>query len=382
MSATTQPLAGQHKSAAPFGAVALIAGVLALGAIGIALMQGSKATPVAGAVPADVQSALLVQRMGEKASLFPAGDARLIQHQGELADRLGAYATSDPRLVQHLGELQDRAAAAVAGSIIDQNGLIFGRAPVTYGSIVTSDGRIFGRPRAIAIKPAVRSCRTGGIVPLGPTAGPKSAAQKGLARPRRGRSPDPSPARWVLPTSSSASLVLRQGRDALGSATFTPATSYAGKVQDSIGAASITRFPGKALDDAVVAATTARSPVASGTTTADPPGATGTQPATPSGHRPTPPDGVPARQPHATIGAPMHLDERFDDLVASLAGFHQAWLVYLGLELGLVAELRAIGPGRHRGVGARGADRLPPGGGRGLGLGTRTRTDWPPTRTA
>ena len=61
--------------------------------------------------------------MGEKASLFPAGDARLIQHQAELADRLGAYGTSDPRLVQHMGELQDRIAAAV-----------------TYGSIRTSDG--------------------------------------------------------------------------------------------------------------------------------------------------------------------------------------------------------------------------------------------------
>ena len=40
----------------------------------------------------------------------------------------------------------------------------------------------------------------------------------------------------------------------------------------------------------------------------------------------------------------MHLDDRFDDLVASLAGFHQAWLVYLGVELGLLARLRAAGP--------------------------------------
>ena len=39
----------------------------------------------------------------------------------------------------------------------------------------------------------------------------------------------------------------------------------------------------------------------------------------------------------------MHLDERFDDLVASLAGFHSAWLVYLGVELGLFAELRTAG---------------------------------------
>ncbi len=40
----------------------------------------------------------------------------------------------------------------------------------------------------------------------------------------------------------------------------------------------------------------------------------------------------------------MQLDERFDDLVASLAGFHSAWLVYLGVELGLFDRLRTAGP--------------------------------------
>ena len=39
----------------------------------------------------------------------------------------------------------------------------------------------------------------------------------------------------------------------------------------------------------------------------------------------------------------MQLDERFDDLVASLAGFHNTWLVYLGVELGLFTHLRAAG---------------------------------------
>ncbi len=39
----------------------------------------------------------------------------------------------------------------------------------------------------------------------------------------------------------------------------------------------------------------------------------------------------------------MQLDERFDDLVASLAGFHNTWLVYLGVELGLLGHLRAAG---------------------------------------
>lgn len=39
----------------------------------------------------------------------------------------------------------------------------------------------------------------------------------------------------------------------------------------------------------------------------------------------------------------MRLDDRFDDLVAGLAGFHLSWLVYLGIELGLFARLRDAG---------------------------------------
>ena len=47
MSATTSaaPRPGMPSQAAPFGAVALLAGALALGAVGIALGQGYKATP-------------------------------------------------------------------------------------------------------------------------------------------------------------------------------------------------------------------------------------------------------------------------------------------------------------------------------------------------
>ncbi len=40
----------------------------------------------------------------------------------------------------------------------------------------------------------------------------------------------------------------------------------------------------------------------------------------------------------------MPLDDRFDDLIDSLGGFHRTWLVYLGIELGLFAALRAAGP--------------------------------------
>jgi len=39
----------------------------------------------------------------------------------------------------------------------------------------------------------------------------------------------------------------------------------------------------------------------------------------------------------------MSLDDRFDDLIGSLAGFHRTWLVYLGVELGLFERLRVAG---------------------------------------
>src|SRR5260221_9126871 len=41
--------------------------------------------------------------------------------------------------------------------------------------------------------------------------------------------------------------------------------------------------------------------------------------------------------------ARMQLDDRFEELVDSLTGFHRTWLVYLGGELGLFAALRAGG---------------------------------------
>ena len=39
----------------------------------------------------------------------------------------------------------------------------------------------------------------------------------------------------------------------------------------------------------------------------------------------------------------MRLDDRFDEMVDTLAGFHRTWIVYLGVELGLFAQLRAAG---------------------------------------
>lgn len=39
----------------------------------------------------------------------------------------------------------------------------------------------------------------------------------------------------------------------------------------------------------------------------------------------------------------MGHDDRFDDLIASLGGFYRAWLIYLGIELGLFRHLREAG---------------------------------------
>jgi SAM-dependent methyltransferase len=39
----------------------------------------------------------------------------------------------------------------------------------------------------------------------------------------------------------------------------------------------------------------------------------------------------------------MGHDDRFDDLIESLAGFHRSWLIYLGIELGLFGRVRAAG---------------------------------------
>jgi SAM-dependent methyltransferase len=39
----------------------------------------------------------------------------------------------------------------------------------------------------------------------------------------------------------------------------------------------------------------------------------------------------------------MAHEDRFDDLIASLGGFHRTWLVYLGIELGLFGRIREAG---------------------------------------
>ena len=49
------------------------------------------------------------------------------------------------------------------------------------------------------------------------------------------------------------------------------------------------------------------------------------------------------RRPACDNRPTMTLDDRFDDLIASLAGFHRSWLVALGLDLGFFGHLRAAG---------------------------------------
>lgn len=41
----------------------------------------------------------------------------------------------------------------------------------------------------------------------------------------------------------------------------------------------------------------------------------------------------------------MRLDDRYDELIASLGGFYRTWLIYLGVELGLFGALRSAGEG-------------------------------------
>jgi SAM-dependent methyltransferase len=47
--------------------------------------------------------------------------------------------------------------------------------------------------------------------------------------------------------------------------------------------------------------------------------------------------------PRATIAVEMPTADRFEDLIESLAGFHRTWLIHLGLELGLLEQIRAAG---------------------------------------
>jgi hypothetical protein len=143
MSATiSQPTTGRKSSAAPFGAVAILAGVVAIGAIAIAYGPAIKATPVAG-VPVDVQTALIQHRADERASLETARDPRLVFAGSELQDRFPADVATDSRLLVNQAELADRIAAAAIplnpGVIMAQN-----LVPPTYSGNVRDGSVVVG----------------------------------------------------------------------------------------------------------------------------------------------------------------------------------------------------------------------------------------------
>lgn len=82
--ATTQPMTGHANQSAPLGALAILVGALALGAVGIALGQGYKAAPeatapAAGFVPPDVQVVLRAQQLS-------AAEQFTIHRRGEYRD--------------------------------------------------------------------------------------------------------------------------------------------------------------------------------------------------------------------------------------------------------------------------------------------------------
>jgi len=113
MSSTiAQPTTGQTIHGGPILA-AVLAATVALAAIGLAASGGFKTTPVAGAVPGDVQAALISHRASERQSLVSGSagnsdanivdgraeylnDARLLVLQAELADRAAAAGPAEP----------------------------------------------------------------------------------------------------------------------------------------------------------------------------------------------------------------------------------------------------------------------------------------------
>jgi hypothetical protein len=79
---TTQPMAGHANQSAPLGAIAILVGALALGAVGIALGTTYKAAPAARAV--SHQAALEEHRKGEIGGSATMDYALRIQRRGEI----------------------------------------------------------------------------------------------------------------------------------------------------------------------------------------------------------------------------------------------------------------------------------------------------------
>jgi hypothetical protein len=90
---TTQPMAAHANQSAPLGAIAILIGALALGAVGIALGTTYKAAPRAATNP---QAALEIQRKGEIGGSATMGYALQIQRRGEIGAPAAAAGTGFP----------------------------------------------------------------------------------------------------------------------------------------------------------------------------------------------------------------------------------------------------------------------------------------------
>lgn len=105
---TTQPMAGHANQSAPLGAIAILIGALALGAVGIALGTTYKAAPAAGAI--SQQAALEAHRKGEIGGSASMDYALRIQRRGEIGGSAVAgtpkgfpSVVSGPRTRSHRG---------------------------------------------------------------------------------------------------------------------------------------------------------------------------------------------------------------------------------------------------------------------------------------
>jgi hypothetical protein len=207
---TTQPMTGHANQAAPIGAIVILAGALALGAVGIAVGQGYKATPASVAVPADVEAALIAHRAGERAPLWSIEEVLAAQRAGEKAP---LFSAQDSLLIQRLGEFRDKA-LALRNTGVPASATQYGygyptavAAPVTViPSIIngTAAGSQFGFPSAVSglsagaqsglngtdvIPRSVFYPATWGqsglngtdVIPRSVFAGPATGAQKGLS---------------------------------------------------------------------------------------------------------------------------------------------------------------------------------------------------------
>jgi hypothetical protein len=180
MSATTtsQPIAGQHKSATPFGAVALLAGVVALGAIGIAYAQGvhTAAPAVAdrwAAKEQDQFQGVAVSKAVDYPDQIPArlgiAGSKAVDYPDQIPARVG---TAGSKSVDYPDQIASRLATSPSLSMIMTESLLADR----YGNASTLD--------RVATE-GLLADRYGESAITGTGTGPQTGLQKGLVSPDR-----------------------------------------------------------------------------------------------------------------------------------------------------------------------------------------------------